>query len=92
MQLTDIRIRKASGEGKLKAYVTITFDGCFVLHNVKVIEGKEGLFIAMPSRKNKDGEYKDIAHPITVDFRTGMQNQILEKYNSGAVEEGPVND
>ncbi|GMO38316.1 MAG: septation regulator SpoVG [Termitinemataceae bacterium] len=88
MQLTDIRVRKASGEGKLKAYVTITFDDCFVVHNVKIIEGKEGLFIAMPSRKNRNGEYKDVAHPINGDFRNSMQEKILEKYNSGDFQEG----
>jgi stage V sporulation protein G len=88
MQLTDIRIREASGEGKLRAYVTITFDDCFVVHNVKIIEGKEGLFIAMPSRKNKVGEYKDVAHPIKVEFRTELQDQILEKYRSGDFESG----
>jgi stage V sporulation protein G len=88
MQITDIRIRKASGEGKLKAYVTITFDDCFVVHNVKVIEGKDGLFIAMPSRKNKTGDYKDVAHPINVGFRTEMQTKILEKYNSGNFQTG----
>jgi stage V sporulation protein G len=83
MQLTDIKIRKANGEGKLRAYVTITFDECFVVHNVKVIEGKDGMFIAMPSRKNRNGEYKDIAHPINGDFRNEMQEKILEKYQSG---------
>jgi len=64
MEVTDIRIRKVSSEGKLKAYVTVTFDECFVVHNVKIIEGKTGMFIAMPSRRTKTGEYKDIAHPI----------------------------
>lgn len=64
MEITDIRIRRVSSEGKLKAYVTVTFDNCFVIHNVKIIEGKAGAFIAMPSRKTKTGEYKDIAHPI----------------------------
>lgn len=63
MEVTDIRIRKVSAEGKLKAYVTVTFDECFVVHNVKIIEGKSGMFIAMPSRRTKT-EYKDIAHPI----------------------------
>jgi stage V sporulation protein G len=88
MHLTDIRIRKANGEGKLKAYVTITFDDCFVVHNVKIIEGKDGLFIAMPSRKNKTGDYKDVAHPINVEFRTELQDKILEKYNAGNFQEG----
>jgi stage V sporulation protein G len=87
MQLTDIRIRKAKDEGKLKAYVTITFDDCFVIHNVKIIEGKDGLFIAMPSRKTKMGDYKDVAHPINAEFRTEMQDSILDKYNSGNFQE-----
>jgi stage V sporulation protein G len=69
MEITDIRVRKVSGEGKLRAYVTVAFDNSFVVHNVKIIEGKDGLFIAMPSRKTKSGEYKDVAHPINPDFR-----------------------
>jgi stage V sporulation protein G len=80
MQITDIRIRKVNSEGKLKAYVTVTFDDCFVVHNVKVIEGKTGVFIAMPSRKTKTGEYKDVAHPIHSDFRTMLQERILDAY------------
>jgi stage V sporulation protein G len=83
MQVTDIRVRKVSGEGKLKAYITVTFDDCFVVHNVKVIEGNNGIFIAMPSRKTKSGEYKDVAHPIHPDFRNELQEKILEKYESG---------
>ncbi|HUX49396.1 MAG TPA: septation regulator SpoVG [Spirochaetia bacterium] len=80
MQITDIRIRKVDSEGKLKAYVTVTFDDCFVVHNVKVIEGKTGVFIAMPSRKTKTGEYKDVAHPIHSDFRNMLQDRILDAY------------
>ncbi len=80
MEITDIRVRRVSAEGKLKAYVTVTFDDCFVVHNVKVIEGKSGIFIAMPSRKTKTGEYKDVAHPINSDFRTLLQDQILDAY------------
>ncbi|HON89213.1 MAG TPA: septation regulator SpoVG [Spirochaetia bacterium] len=82
MDITDIRIRRVTTEGKLKAYVTVTFDNCFVIHNVKVIEGKSNLFIAMPSRKTKNGEYKDIAHPICPDFREKLQNEILKAYSS----------
>jgi len=81
MDITDIRIRQVSAEGKLKAYVTVTFDDCFVVHNVKIIEGKNGAFIAMPSRKTKTGEYKDVAHPINSDFRGAMQEKILDEYN-----------
>ena len=81
MQITEIRIRKVAAEGKLKAYVTITFDNCFVVHNVKIIEGKTGLFIAMPSRKTGEGEYRDIAHPINSSTRESWQQQILDEYN-----------
>ena len=87
MEITDIRVRKVAGEGKLKAYVTVTFDDCFVIHNVKIIEGKSGVFIAMPSRKTRVGEYKDVAHPITPEFRAAMQQTILDKYDSGAVQD-----
>jgi len=85
MEITDIRVRKVAGEGKLKAYVTVTFDDCFVVHNIKIIEGKNGVFIAMPSRKTRAGEYKDVAHPINPDFRTELQDRILDKYDFGSV-------
>ena len=90
MEITDIRVRKVAGEGKLKAYVTITFDDCFVVHNVKIIEGKSSVFIAMPSRKTRAGEYKDVAHPIHPEFRAEMQRKILEKYDSGAGPDDPT--
>ncbi|MFP4301696.1 MAG: septation regulator SpoVG [Alkalispirochaetaceae bacterium] len=80
MEITDIRIRRVASDGKLKAYVTVTFDDCFVVHNVKVIEGRGGSFIAMPSRKTRNGEYKDIAHPIKPEFRERMQELILEAF------------
>jgi stage V sporulation protein G len=83
MEITDIRVRKVAGEGKLKAYVTVTFDDCFVVHNVKIIEGKTGVFIAMPSRKTRADEYKDVAHPIHPEFRALLQKKILDKYDSG---------
>jgi stage V sporulation protein G len=89
MEITDIRIRKVSSEGKLKAYVTVTFDQCFVIHNVKIIEGKTGVFIAMPSRKTRTGEYKDVAHPITPEFRGSLQDKILGAYNDGNVQDSP---
>jgi stage V sporulation protein G len=85
VNITDIRVRKVAGEGKLKAYVTVTFDDCFVVHNVKIIEGKSGVFIAMPSRKTRAGEYKDVAHPIHPEFRASLQKQILDKYDLGNV-------
>lgn len=92
MQITELRIRKVENEGKLRAYVTVTFDNCFVVHNVKIIEGQNGLFIAMPSRKTANGEYKDVAHPISPEFRTDLQNKILEEYNAGHVETGGSED
>ncbi len=86
MEITDIRIRRVEADGKLKAYVTVTFDDCFVVHNIKVIEGKNGAFIAMPSRKTKTGEYKDVAHPINSDFRSKLQINILRAYEKEPVE------
>ena len=83
MEITDIRIRRVTTESKLKAYVTVTFDDCFVVHNVKIIEGKTGIFIAMPSRKTRSGEYKDIAHPITPEFRNRLQERVLKTFESG---------
>ena len=88
MQLTDVRIRKVEKEGKMKAVVSITIDEEFVVHDIKIIEGEKGLFIAMPSRKAADGEYRDIAHPINSDTRDRIQKLILEKYQETmAVEE-----
>ena len=86
MQITDLRIRKVEDEGKLRAYVTVTFDNCFVVHNVKIIEGKSGLFIAMPSRRSSDGEYRDIAHPINSSTRELIQKTILDAYEKAADE------
>lgn len=80
MQITDVRIRKLEQEGKMKAVVSITIDNEFVVHDIKVIEGEKGLFIAMPSRKAADGEYRDIAHPISTATRELIQNMILDKY------------
>ncbi|MBR1391451.1 MAG: septation regulator SpoVG [Lachnospiraceae bacterium] len=82
MQITDVRIRKVEKEGKMKAVVSITIDEEFVIHDIKVIDGEKGLFIAMPSRKAADGEYRDIAHPINSDTRNRIQQLILEKYES----------
>ena len=78
MTITDVRIRKIATEGKMKAIVSVTFDNEFVVHDIKVIEGQNGLFIAMPSRKTPDGEFKDIAHPINTDTREKIQNSILK--------------
>ena len=82
MQITDVRIRKVEKEGKMKAVVSITIDEEFVVHDIKVIDGEKGPFIAMPSRKAADGEYRDIAHPINSDTRNKIQQIILEKYES----------
>ena len=86
MKITDVRIRKVAKDGKMKAVVSITLDGEFVVHDIKVIEGEKGLFIAMPSRKASDGEYRDIAHPINSSTRDTIQMTILEKYQEILVE------
>ena len=82
MQITDIRIRKTERDGKLKAVASITIDDEFVVHDIKIIDGDKGMFIAMPSRKTTDGEYKDIAHPIKSSTREEMQRLILDKYRT----------
>ena len=87
MQITDVRVRKVAKEGKLKAVVSITMDEEFVVHDIKVIEGEKGLFIAMPSKKAADGEYRDIAHPINSGTRERIQTMILEKYEEALKEE-----
>ena len=87
MQITDVRIRRVEKEGKMKAVVSITIDDEFVVHDIKVIEGEKGLFIAMPSRRAADGEYRDIAHPINSDTRDRIQNMIIEKYRAEVLPE-----
>lgn len=84
MEITDVRIRKIEAEGKMKAVVSVTFDNEFVVHDIKIIESQSGLFIAMPSRKTPDGEFRDIAHPINATTREKIQKVILEKYESTA--------
>lgn len=84
MNITDVRVRKVAKEGKMKAVVSITIDDEFVIHDIKVIEGEKGLFIAMPSRKATDGEYRDIAHPINSRTREKIQNLILARYEEAA--------
>ena len=88
MQITGVRVRKVAKEGKLKAVVSITMDEEFVVHDIKVIEGEKGLFIAMPSKKAVDGEYRDIAHPINSETREKIQSIILENYEK-VLEEAP---
>ncbi len=87
MDITDIRIRQMEQEGKMRAVVSVTFDNCFVVHDIKIIEGTDKLFIAMPSRKTPDNEFKDIAHPINMEMREMLQNSILDKYNSTVIQE-----
>ncbi len=82
MEITDIRIRKIDTEGKMKAVVSVTFNNEFVVHDIKVIESQSGLFIAMPSRKTPDGEFRDIAHPINAEAREKLQTAILESYKN----------
>ena len=86
MQITDVRVRKIEKEGKMKAIVSITMDNEFVIHDIKVIEGEKGLFIAMPSRKAAEGEYRDIAHPINSATRDMIQSVILSKYEMTAMD------
>lgn len=88
MNVTDVRVRKITKEGKMKAIVSITLDDEFVVHDIKVIEGEKGLFIAMPSKKATDGEYRDIAHPINSATRETLQRIILESYEKALQEPG----
>lgn len=82
MEITDIRIRQMTQDARMKAVVSITFDNCFVVHDIKIIDGGDRMFIAMPSRKTPDNEFKDIAHPINVEMREMLSDRILEKYNT----------
>ena len=81
MKVTDVRIRKIQEEGKMKAIVSVTFDNEFVVHDIKIIDGQNGLFVAMPSRKMADGEFRDIAHPINAETRKKIQDAIFEEYD-----------
>ncbi len=92
MKITDVRVRKVAKEGKMKAVVSITIDDEFVVHDIKVIEGEKGLFIAMPSRKAVDGEYRDIAHPINSNTRDLIQNLILDAYEKALTETDSVEE
>lgn len=86
MQITDVRVRKMAKEGKMRAIVSITLDDEFVVHDIKVIEGDKGLFIAMPSKKAADGEFRDVAHPINSSTRDAFQKVILESYEKAMLE------
>ena len=87
MTITDVRIRKVEREGKMKAVASITIDGVFVVHDIKIIEGDRGLFIAMPSKQAQGGTYRDITHPITTETREMIQNMVINKYKETLVEE-----
>ena len=88
MEITDIRIKKVASEGKMKAVASVTFDNAFAVDDVKVIEGPEKLFVAMPSRRTPDGEYRDIAHPINSDMRNMLESKVLAAYD--AIEDEPA--
>ena len=88
MQITDVRLRKVNSENRMKAVASITFDNEFAVHDIKVIESQNGLFIAMPSKKTPNGEFKYIAHPINSETREKILNAILEVYNAPETEEG----
>ncbi len=92
MQITDIRVRKINAEGRMKAVVSVTFDDAFVVHDIKVIEGQDKLFIAMPSRKTPEGEFKDIAHPINAETREILHGSILQKYQEVLEESAATED
>ena len=86
MKITDVRIRKLTDEGKMKSIVSVTFDDEFVVHDIKVIEGRNGLFVAMPSRKMWEGDFRDIAHPLTSETRNRIKDTILEAYEKALAE------
>ncbi len=81
MDITDVRVRKVVTNSRMKAIATITFDDCFVVRDIKVIDGQDGLFVAMPSRKSPDGQFRDVAHPIKQEFRDIIESRIIEIYN-----------
>lgn len=86
MEITDIRIKKISTDSRMKAVVSVTFDDAFVVHDIKIIEGQDKLFTAMPSRKTPEGEYKDIAHPINSEMRAQLEKMILNQYEQELAE------
>ena len=92
MRVTDVRVRRIAREGKMRAVVSITIDNVFVVHDIKVIEGEKGLFIAMPSKKSVDGEYRDIAHPINSETRAMLEEIILKSYEQSALQEENIQE
>ena len=87
MNITDIRVRKINAEGRMKAVVSVTFDDCFAVHDIKVIENEDKVFIAMPNKRLKDGTFKDVAHPINFEFRQYIEGKVIEAYNNAEIEE-----
>jgi len=81
VRVTDVRVRRLNPEGRMKAVASVTIDGEFVIHDVRVVEGHNGLFVAMPSRKTPDGEFRDIAHPITSEARERIQSAVLKAFD-----------
>ncbi|PLS19041.1 transcriptional regulator [Bacillus sp. M6-12] len=81
MKITEVRITKAEGQGTLKAFASVTLDGVFAVHGIRVVEGKNGLFVSMPNRQVKEGEYKDIAHPVTKEFKQELSDAVLAEFN-----------
>lgn len=91
MRITDVRIRKISKKGKMKAIVSVTFNDEFVVHDIKIIDGQNGLFVAMPSRQIADGDFRDIAHPINAETRKKIQDAIFVEYEKALELEGEKN-
>ena len=87
MEITDIRVRKINSDGRMKAVISVTFDDCFVVHDIRIIDGQDKLFIAMPSRRTPEGEFKDIAHPIKSELRAQLSKKIIEKYQETLLHE-----
>lgn len=87
MQITDVRLRRVNSEGRMKAIASITIDDEFVIHDIRIIDGNNGLFVAMPSKRTPDGEFRDIAHPISSASREKIQTAVLEEYDRAAVAE-----
>jgi stage V sporulation protein G len=90
MEITDVRVKKFNGENRLKAIAAITIDDCFVVHELRIIDGKDGLFVAMPSRKMPNGEFKDVAHPINQETRSTIEKLVIEAYEN--IEDEPVEE
>ena len=88
MEITDVRIRKINDEGKMKAVASVTFDDEFVVHDIKIIDGQNGLFVAMPSRKMGEGDFRDIAHPLVSEMRNKIKDAIFNAYDKLLEEEG----